>query len=148
RKWRDKKNGGSRSRDPRSIRPREDHPAFGASPALDALPFLAFGVHRNVADGRLGFVFDALFALTRTAPVRQKEASLTIKISVNLEIITNPLRTFSPELARPPDQRLLNDLERIQNSLGEPLRGSRAFLAVIPPRQNDLIFLQIFGAHL
>src|SRR5213594_2542690 len=134
RKSRDKKNGGSRSRDPRSIRPREDHAAFG--------------VHRNVSDGRLGLVFDALFAFTGTAPVRPKEASLAIKNFVELGIIINPVRMFFPELARPLEQRLLDGLERIQNSLGETLLGSRAFLAVIPPCQNDLIFLQIFGAHL
>src|SRR6266699_3459451 len=56
--------------------------------------------------------------------------------------------SHSPEPARPLEQRLLDGLDRIQNSLGETLLGSRAFLAVIPPRQNDLIFLQILGSHL
>src|SRR5438046_2587012 len=117
-KWQQRR---SRSHDPRSIRPREDHAAFGAGTALDALPFLAFGVHRNVSDGRLGFVFDALFAFTGTAPVRPKEASLAIKNFVELGIIINPVRLFFPELARPLEPPLLDGRAPIQNSLGEPL---------------------------
>src|SRR5437870_9101026 len=125
------------------IRSCENHAAPGRGPAFDALSIFSFRTRGNIANSSFGFVFDALFAFTRTAPVRPQESAFAIQHLVELRVIVNPMAVLLAKLARAFEHRSLDGFEHLTDGLFQAILRRGRLLPVIAAREHDLIFLQI-----
>src|SRR6266571_3021961 len=125
------------------IRSGENHAAPGRGPAFDTLSIFSFRTRGNIANRSFGFVFDALFAFTRTAPVRPQESAFPIQHLVELRVIVNPMAVLLAKLARAFVHRTLDGFKHPANGLFQAILRRWRLLPVIAAREHDLIFLQI-----